>query len=390
MNAKSGALLSCLPHPPKYEYDWQGLGQFPELAAWFSRLADTPQNPEWHGEGDVWAHTRLVCDALAGLGEFRAMQPPARDALALAALLHDIGKPVTNRMEDGAWASPRHGPVGARLARKLLWQDFGMCGEVEAQRFREAVCLLIRGHTKPPHLVTGDDATRTLLLLAANGELAPAFTLKSLCLLAEADVLGRIALDNPEFLDRVALARELIREEGCLEGPYPFGSVHTQRTLFAGGSVWRDQALYDDTWGEVTLTCGLPGTGKDAWIRANCPGLPVVSLDDVRLDLDVLPTENQGRVVQAARERAKALLRERQPFVWNATSLTSLRGQQVDLFERYGARVRIVFLETEWEENLRRNADRPGAVPEDVIDRMLGRMEPPGRGEAQAVEWLCV
>lgn len=175
-----------------------------------------------------------------------------------------------------------------------------------------------------------------------------------------------------------------------MDGPYPFCSAHTQRVLLRGGSVWRDQALYDDTWGEVTLMCGLPGTGKDAWIRANRPGQPVVSLDDLRLDLDVPPTENQGRVVQAARERAKALLRERQPFVWNATSLTSLRGQQVDLFERYGARVRIVFLETEWEENLRRNADRPGAVPEDVIDRMLQRLEPPGRGEAQAVEWLCV
>ena len=83
MNEKARALLNCLPHPPKYEHDWQGLDQLAEVAAWSSRLAGTPQNPEWHGEGDVWAHTRLVCDALAGLGEFRAMASPARDALAL-------------------------------------------------------------------------------------------------------------------------------------------------------------------------------------------------------------------------------------------------------------------------------------------------------------------
>ena len=127
-----------------------------------------------------------------------------------------------------------------------------------------------------------------------------------------------------------------------MDGPYPFGSPRTQRTLFKGGSVWRDQALFDDSWGEVILMCGLPGTGKDAWIRASCPGLPVVSLDDVRLELDVTPTQSQGQVVQAARERARALLRQRQPFVWNATSLTALRAQQVGLFEdawNYGRRI---------------------------------------------------
>lgn len=119
--------------------------------------------------------------------------------------------------------------------------------------------------------------------------------------------------------------------------------------------------LYEDTWGEVILMCGLPGTGKDHWIRDNYPDLPVVSLDDLRLEMDVEPTEAQGRVVQAARERAKELLRAKHPFIWNATSLTALRAQQIELFERYHARVRLVYLETVWEENLRRNASRPYA-----------------------------
>ena len=390
MNAKGRALLDCLPCPPKYEYDWIGLGQFPELTAWFSRMAATPQHPQWHGEGDVWTHTKRVCEALAGLEAFRGMKKQGRDALALAALLHDIGKVPTTRMVEGVLASPRHGPVGAKLARKLLWQDFGLCGDVDAQRFREAVCLLVRYHTRPPHLIEGKNASTFLLRLAANGELAPDFNARALCLLAEADVLGRESADGAEYLERIELARELAREEGCMDVPYPFCSDHTRRALFAGGSVWKDQALYDDTWGEVVLMCGLPGTGKDTWIRANCPDLPVVSLDDMRLELDVEPTENQGRVVQAARERAKALLRAKQPFVWNATSLTSLRAQQVELFERYHARVRLVYLETPWEENLRRNGSRPSSVPEDVIDRMLARLEPPERFEAQRVEWLCV
>ena len=118
--------------------------------------------------------------------------------------------------------------------------------------------------------------------------------------------------------------------------------------------------------------------------------LPVVSLDDLRQELDVEPDKNQGRVVQAAKERAKALLRDKRPFIWNATSLTVRRAQQVDLFERYHARVRLVYLETAWEENLRRNANRTDAVPEGVLYDMLDRLEPPERYEAQTVEWLCV
>lgn len=325
MTTSFQALLDGLPHPPKFEYDWKTLGEHPELACWFRDMAATPQDPRWHGEGDVWTHTRRVCEALAGMADFRAMPPQRRDALALAALLHDIGKVPATRLEDGAWVSPRHGPIGAKLVRKRLWQDFGLCGEAEAQRFREAVCLMIRYHTQPPHLLERDDASRRVLKLAANGELAPAFTLRALCLLSEADVLGRMSSDGPEYLERIELAWELAREEECLDGPYPFRSQRTRRAFLGGTSVWKAQELYDDTWGEIILMYGLPGTGKDTWISAHCPGLPVVSLDGLRLRLGVGPTENQGRVIQAARETTKEYLRRKQPFVWNATSLTSLR-----------------------------------------------------------------
>ena len=383
-------LLACLPGPPEYRYDWTGMRAIPMLEDWFSRMEQTPQNPEWHGEGDVWAHTRMVCQALAGLPEFRAMEDRPRNALALAALLHDIGKVRCTKLENGKWVSPRHGSTGAQIARALLWREFGLCGAPEAQRFREAVCLLIRYHTAPLHLIEGNDPSLRVLKLAANGELAPDFTLRALCLLSEADVRGRIAPDSPEQLENIELGRELAREEDCLNGPYPFPSRHTQRALFAGGSVWKDMELYDDTWGEVILMCGLPGTGKDTWIRSHYPDMPVVCMDDLRREMGVKAEDNQGRVVQAAKEMAKACLRAKQPFIWNATSLTSLRDQQIDLFESYHARVRVVYLETDWTENLRRNAGRTAIVPEGVIGRMLDKLEPPERHEARQVDWICL
>ena len=383
-------LLSFLPHAPAYAFDWAGLRTLPPLAAWFSRMENTPQTPEWHGEGDVWTHTRMVCDALAGLAAFRSLEENARSALALAALLHDIGKVPCTKWEDGKWVSPRHGPVGAQMARGILWREFGLCGEQKKQRFREAVCLLIRYHTQPLHLIEGKNPAVRAMKLAANGELAPDFTLDALCLLSEADMRGRIAKDTEEKLQIVEESRELARENGCLNGPYAFASACTQRALFSGARVWRDQELYDDAWGEVILLCGLPGTGKDTWIRKNHPDWPAVCLDDLRRELGVKPEENQGRVAQAAKEKAKGYLRAHQPFIWNATSLTALRAQQIELFESYHARTRIVYLETGWEENLRRNAGRAAAVPQRVLEKMLDRLEPPERWEARQVDWICL
>ena len=384
------ALRACLPKPPAFAFDWTGLEDLPPLRRLIDQMARTPQSPTWHGEGDVWTHTRLVCEALIGLPEYRALPDAERDALSLAALLHDVGKTRCKRLESGEWVSPRHGPVGAQLARTLLWVDFGLSGTPEAQRLREAACLLVRYHTRPLHHVEGSNPSVSALKLAANGELAPAFNLRALCLLAEADVRGRVAPDIPELLAAVELARDLGREEGCYLAPYAFPSPITERALFSGHSVWKDQTLYDETWGEVILMCALPGTGKDTWIREHCPGLPVVSLDDLRQELRVSPSDNQGRIVQAAKERSRALLRAHQPFVWNATSLTTRRAQQVDLFERYGTRVRIVYLETAMPENLRRNAGRPDPVPESVLYDMLNKLEPPERFESVRVDWLCI
>ena len=139
------------------------------------------------------------------------------------------------------------------------------------------------------------------------------------------------------------------------------------------------------------MLSGLPGTGKDTWIRQHYPDRPMVSLDDMRAEMGVDPTENQGEVIQAAQERTRIYLRKKQPFLWNATDLTKdIRQKWIGLFERYGARVRIVYLETDHETRQARNMGRADAVPESAVAGMLGKMVLPTPEEAQTVEWLCV
>ena len=49
---------------------------------------------------------------------------------------------------------------------------------------------------------------------------------------------------------------------------------------------------------EVTMLAG-PRAVQDTWLSQRQPDLPVVSLDDIRNEMKVDPTDNQGRVVQA-------------------------------------------------------------------------------------------
>ncbi|HTZ48984.1 MAG TPA: CCA tRNA nucleotidyltransferase [Verrucomicrobiae bacterium] len=63
-------------------------GLLPQLLPEVSDLKGVPQPPEFHPEGDVWIHTRLMLEKLP------------RDAprtLAWGVLLHDVGKPPTFR-----------------------------------------------------------------------------------------------------------------------------------------------------------------------------------------------------------------------------------------------------------------------------------------------------
>ena len=77
----------------------------PEVAA----MKGVEQPPEYHPEGDVWVHTLLL------LGSLRHPTP----ALALGALLHDVGKPSTFRVA-GRIRFDGHVEEGVKLAHDIL------------------------------------------------------------------------------------------------------------------------------------------------------------------------------------------------------------------------------------------------------------------------------
>jgi predicted kinase len=370
--------------------DWRKI-EATALAQFEDGLRRCQQSPVYHAEGDAYVHTMMVCDALKQLSEYQALNERQQHILYVAAQLHDIGKIPTTIFVDGDWHTPHHAPTGSRMVRELLWKDYALCEQKELMEVREAICLLIRYHSYPPVAIERNNPRLRLHRMAANSLLVPDFSIKMLSILCKADMLGRKCIDQQEVLEKILMCEELAKEEGCFDLCYPFPSSYTLRAFFAGRDIWKDQELYDDTWGEVILMSGLPGTGKDTWIKYNLPDLPVISLDDIRRTNKIPATAEQGKVANLAREQARVFLRKHQPFVWNATNITTqMRESLVSLFETYHARVRIVYLETDWSTLVDRNYSREEVVPQPVIEKMLGKLVLPEAYEASKVEWFPV
>lgn len=391
MNESIDRILSLLPTTDNdYTINWEALKDSP-LSKVFLEMEKTPQNSLHHAEGDVFTHTRLVCEALVNLDEYRSLTKKDKEIMFVAALLHDVGKTVCTKIEDGVIVSPHHAVKGAFMAREILWRDLNVCGTKEAQAFREAVCHLIQYHSFPPRAIDRENSERRLLEIASCSHLTSGFSVKKLCILEKADVLGRISKDNEVWLDNIEYCKILAKELSCLDTAFRFSSAFSKRAYFKKQTDWMHDELFDNTWGEVILLSGLPGTGKDTWIEQNCPDIPMVSLDEWRKRLKISPTDNQGQVIAAAKEEAKQYLRKKQPFVWNATNISeTIRSSQISMFEDYNARVRTVFLETSWQEQLRRNAERADKVPQAIIEKLLSKLEIPKAFESQTVEWITV
>ena len=60
--------------------------------------------------------------------------------------------------------------------------------------------------------------------------------------------------------------------------------------------------------------------------------------------------------------------------------------ERVDLFQSYGAKVRIVHVETGYQELLLRNQQRRESVPKEVLDRLVRKLDVPSIVEADVVD----
>jgi len=166
----------------------------PEVEA----MRGVAQSPDFHPEGDVFVHTLLLLDQLpAG----------ASETLALGALLHDVGKPVSVGTHGGRITFYGHASVGARIAVET-------CRRLRRSRATwERVEYLVRNHLR---LVQAPDMRLSTLkkMLRAEG-------FDELLVLARMDALASNRdLRHVEFCARrrAELGADEVRPPRLLDG----------------------------------------------------------------------------------------------------------------------------------------------------------------------------
>jgi tRNA nucleotidyltransferase (CCA-adding enzyme) len=233
---------------------------FPEVAA----LRGTPQEPEWHPEGDVLTHTGHCLDALVTFVGWHAAPDARKRMLAFAVLAHDFGKPgTTHRAERrGAerWVSPGHEAAGGPLADSFL-RRIGAPLELDAP-----VRSLVIHHLAHHHGREGDFSDPQVRRLARR--LAPA-TIEDLALVMAADSMGRPPLPSTEILALIDRLRARAQElEIQASAPRPI--LHGRHLIALGRTPGPDFKPILDAAFEAQLDGAFADeAGGVAWLRGH-------------------------------------------------------------------------------------------------------------------------
>ncbi|MBI2645321.1 HD domain-containing protein [Candidatus Uhrbacteria bacterium] len=171
------------------------LGIFHVIHPEFPPMAETPQEPEWHPEGDVWVHTLMAVDEAAKIAKREGLDEEQAFIVITATLCHDTGKPSTTEFSDGCIRSHAHEQAGDEPTRKFLLR-LGIEGPLQ-----DKVTKLVTNHLAPSLLYTEEIAKGKPVSDGAIRRLAmriyPA-TIQELVLVAEADHMGRGPFIEPE------------------------------------------------------------------------------------------------------------------------------------------------------------------------------------------------
>ena len=232
--------------------DWDEVAaSFPPAAAMRACI----QDPVFHGEGDVWTHTRMVGEALFADPDFAALPRDRKVALALAVLFHDVEKPATRAVEpfEGRERVTHHGHSrrGAVTSWHMLW-TLGVPREV-----RERVFSLVMAHQRVFHIFGRPDPRAEIARFSIVG------SWRELVMLAKADNRGRIAPNTAQTEQQLELTRMLAEEHGCLDAMWPFSSTRLVCGSHAGRptrcSMIR-RALRDRIWWSCAVRPGQART----------------------------------------------------------------------------------------------------------------------------------
>lgn len=283
-----------------YEIDWDYVMSFQE----FKSLETCKHSTRWHKEGNPLNHTKLVVEEAIKLCKSKPFNwQYDSKVLITAALFHDIGKPLTTywSAEENDWKCKSHGAAGELITRKLLWN--------EPIPLREEICWLVRWHMQFHHFLEKSPDVQGKTIIRLGNGFAPVFYL---LMLNYCDSVGSICEGNDAETTKFRLEKiqEMVINFDCLEH-----------------NIKPERFNYDF---EVIFMVGLPGSGKDTYIKTHYPDYPTVCRDDIREELQngklegkklLFDKEGENKVTEICNELIEKYCKEHKSFVINQTNL---------------------------------------------------------------------
>lgn len=260
----------------------------PELR---KRMQSCPQNPRYHAEGDVLAHTELVLEQFRLQRPALDLNPSEERILYWACVLHDVGKPLVTREESGRLTAGGHEYAGVHIARTELIQNSDLSPEE-----RRAVLDIVRWHYIPFRWGKAGRPFEEYIRLSYKTDL------RLLAIFSSFDFNGRIC-ENQE--SSVKLIEHFARKTEP-EIRYHHGSFAERMKRFQQFSPLQKDAFWyalqredfvlaqkllqsDSTPAEVRypnrihLCWHAPNTDAEAWLAQHWSDLPVIRLSDFGL-----------------------------------------------------------------------------------------------------------
>ncbi len=404
----TGSALIVAAHQGLVEQSLDALSmRFP----WMCELGATPQEPEWHGEGDVERHTLMVMKEAQDLGS--SLKRSEADLLMLAAALHDVGKAKQTREAEIAGirriVSPRHALAGAsHVALHLAGSPLSLDdrkrlvaliahhhdpGKISAAGFPRQAIMRFARSVDPRLLIHLEAADIRGRITAGKQQKLEELELLSLEM-AELEVSG----ETPAYQDWSEEIRQRLPDASSLDHDYV---LHRAQRWFEEGLIYTvDEAIAkthqrrQSGFPQLIITCGTSGSGKSTHVEAlENQGWSVVSPDRIRNQIARGRDDQSrnGQVFQQALENLREQLRKQGTcrVIWDATLLRGKDRQRIiSLGHDYGAHVSIHAILQHPERARQQNAKRKDPVPRSVLDRQVNAFEIPLTEEADCVEWL--
>lgn len=361
------------------------------------QMASTKQNPRYHAEGSVLAHTELVVDKYFELNEKFDLTESERKVLYWAAILHDTGKTVTTVNQKGRWRSPGHEKAGLPIARNILMNQ----SDISAAE-RKKVLDLVRWHGFPLHWIKKSQNIDELKHLGIRTDL------RLLGIFTTFDFHGRIC----EYQDDTLELIQNFQSKIIPQAEYELGSFDTLQDLYQGwnlrhkNAAWKAIRMrnaklveglvnadsytdYKNFGKKVYLTIGPPSSGKTHYLAQEKPDIFRVDLDEFGIHEDLLENEYlfARKMVEFKHSLVIFLNRYRHVALDGSNLETKVRVRMMEMIRELEVEIEYLVFESSLEEILSRNQNREEPRTEEQIKQLYDRFDLVHPWEAHSIAY---